>query len=214
MGFNLNLPFGQKKKKEDSLMGMKDDIVGGSDFDMGGGMDNTFPPSLTPPMQSPGPAPTPQPAQPFGFGGQAEPFGPQQPMDQGTFPQGPSQPSTQSQLPPDLDEKINELIEKYLEEKWQVVAQFLQDLKAWKNTVDDEIREIKEELTKLKARVDEIENGSQQKLNEVARTIMDLGAEIKAMERVLQQMLPDLVSSVRELSKIVSELKSLHEEKL
>ena len=206
MGFNLNLniPFGKKKKEEtNDLMGMKDDLLGN---DLTPPMDNPMPsPSpMQNPMHSPSPSPSPMPTE------NTMPMPTQEnPMPSPSPSPMPTQPMQQAQLPPDIDEKINELIEKYLEEKWQVVAQFLQDLKAWKNTVDNEIRELREEVTKLKARVDEIENGSQQKMNEVARTIMDLGAEIKAMERVLQQMLPDLVSSVRELSKIVSELKSM-----
>jgi len=206
MGFNLNLniPFGKKKKEGGSdLMGMKDDLLDNSD--LAPPIDNPVPassqpqPTMQPPMPAPAPVAQDNSMQP--------PFA-QQPAVTPNQSQ-PQQMMQQAQLSPDLDEKINELIEKYLEEKWQVVAQFLQDLKAWKNTVDNEIRELREEVTKLKARVDEIENGSQQKMNEVARTIMDLGAEIKAMERVLQQMLPDLVSSVRELSKIVAELKSM-----
>lgn len=143
---------------------------------------------------------------------EAPPVGP--PPTPGVVPSYPSQspevpaPSSPMQAAPGTElERIEEITEAIIDEKWDELMKSVDKIVAWKETTESRIIKIEQAIKDLKERFEELHKGILAKVGEYDKGIRDVGSEIKAMEGVFKKVLPTLTENVGELSRITKSMK-------
>ena len=117
------------------------------------------------------------------------------------------QPQIQLQTFSRPSENIEEIAEAIVGEKFKRMTEEFGDIGTFKERVRTEIISIKQEILRMQARFDSLQQAVVGKVQDYDKNISDVGVEIKALEKVLQKIIHPLSSNVKELSKIVEEMK-------
>ena len=104
-------------------------------------------------------------------------------------------------------EKIEEIAEAIIDEKWEDLTTSMNGVIDWKNKTEQRIRQMEQRVNDLKDAFVQLQKGLTDKMSEYDQHILDVGTEVKAMETVFKKILPTLTSDVTELSKIVKDIK-------
>ncbi len=104
-------------------------------------------------------------------------------------------------------ERVEELTESIIREKWDDLTKDIGDIRVWKENVKLELVSIKQEIVRTQERFENLQNAILSKVQDYSRNIEGVNAELKAMEKVLEKILEPLTRNVKELSKITDELK-------
>ncbi len=156
-----------------------------------------------------------------------EPFGVQNPMMEGVqTPQNANLGMEQPAIAPEqnqailsqtatepgevLDvetEKIEEVAEAIIDEKWQDFVDTINKVIEWKENMEKKIVQMESQIKDLKDQFSQLQKGTLDKMAEYDEHVTDIGTEIKAMEAVFKKILPTLTENVTQLSNIVKELK-------
>lgn len=110
--------------------------------------------------------------------------------------------------PKEIEERIQEIAEIIIDEKWAELTNKLGNLSIWKDRVNSEIMAIKQEVLRTQSRFESLQNAMAGKLNDYNRNIININSEMKALENVLKKILEPLTTNIKELSRITKELKS------
>jgi Mg2+ and Co2+ transporter CorA len=137
-------------------------------------------------------------------------MGPPQPMDLGAsftqqpiMGQGPSYPSRSGYD----TQRIEELAEAIIDEKWNEIVRSINKIIDWKERVESRVTKMEQQMDDLQKNFDRLHNGVLGKITDYDQNLQNVGAEIKAMDRVFQKVLPTLTDNVSELSNIAKRLK-------
>lgn len=117
-------------------------------------------------------------------------------------------PEVSLAAPKEVEERIQEIAEIIIDEKWAELTNKLGNLAIWKDRVATEITAIKQEIFRIQNRFENLQNAMVGKLSEYNRNIVTINSEMKALENVLKKILEPLTSNIKELSKITKDLKS------
>lgn len=137
---------------------------------------------------------------------------PSQPNERGQgqgqlFTQAPiPMPSQSMQFGPE-GERIEEIAEAIIDEKWKELVRNIDKIIEWKERTESTINKIEQEFADLKKNFESLHNAILGKIGEYDQNIINLGTEIKAMEKVFQKLLPSFTEDVNELSRITKTLK-------
>ncbi len=126
--------------------------------------------------------------------------------EQQTYPNYPSYPQTMG-LNSLSEDKIAEISEAIIEEKWSELVEHVNKIIEWKNAVEARIISIEEQFKALKDNFDKLHEAVIGKLGEYDRGIKETGTSIKALEEVFKRILPGFVENVQELSRITAKMK-------
>jgi len=116
---------------------------------------------------------------------------------------------------PSLDmyaNKLDEIAEAIIDEKWKEMKGYIEKMVEWKSKVETRILKIESENKLLRDEIIALQKGMMDKVQTYDRHITDVATEIKAMERVFQKIIPSLTENVTELSRVVHHMKSNDEE--
>ena len=157
----------------------------------------TIPPGM-PPEQAP-------PAQ-YGAG-YGEEYGQYPP---GSYPQEQYPPGTPMEQqvpmgapPPEASkEKIQEIAEAIVEEKWKEKEAEIKKITGWKDEVTSKLAQLQQQIDDLKSSFDSLHKGMLGKISEYDENLTNVGTEIKAMEKVFSKVLPSLTDSVNKLGRM------------
>ncbi len=131
---------------------------------------------------------------------------PQEDYSQGPYPQGPypQGPMPQPPMGPQeaSKEKIEEIAEAIVEEKWGEKEKEISRITEWKEEITAKITQLQQQFDDLKASFDSLHKGMLGKISEYDENLTNVGTEIKAMEKVFSKVLPSLTDSVNKLSRI------------
>ena len=105
-------------------------------------------------------------------------------------------------------EKIEEITESIIKEKWEDFVKEMGDINIWKEKVRNDILSIKQELIRTQERFENLQRAVVGKVSEYDKDIRDVGTEIKALEKVLERIIDPLTSNIRDLQKVTDELKT------
>jgi uncharacterized protein YoxC len=105
------------------------------------------------------------------------------------------------------DERIEEIAEAIIEEKWNELLKDINKIIEWKNRTESRIEEVEKKISELKRSFEELHRAIVEKVSDYDKNITEVGTEIKAMENVFKKILPTLTSNVNELSRITKSLK-------
>lgn len=118
----------------------------------------------------------------------------------------PMQPQMSSDIGIDK-ERIEEIAEAIIEEKWRDLVKDVQRIVEWKDKTETRMTKIETEFTNLKESFTNLHQGILGRIAEYDKGLADIGTEIKALEKVFQKILPTLTENVNELSRITQDMK-------
>jgi len=104
-------------------------------------------------------------------------------------------------------DQIQQIIEAVVEEKWDDLTSKVGDLNLWKETLNNDIESIKQEILRLRERINSLQDVMLGKVTEYSKNITSINTEMKALEQVFQRILQPLTSNIRDLNKVTEELK-------
>jgi len=151
-----------------------------------------------------------------GYGDQGYPQDPGQypqdayPQDPGQYPQDQYPPGTPTDQqgpmpPPEMGmsrERIEEIAEAIVEEKWTEKKKDIDKIVEWKDETATVLAQLKQQITDLRASFDSLHKGMLGKISEYDENLTNVGTDIKAMEKVFSKVLPSLTDSVNKLQRI------------
>jgi hypothetical protein len=138
----------------------------------------------------------------------AEPMAEQQP------PYPPAEPYPSEQPPPPVEdyatpvtpvtekERIEELAEAIIDEKWEELVKDINKVIEWKEKTESRINKIEQALEDLKLGVESLHKSLIARISDYDKSLANVGVEIKAMEKVFQKILPSLTESINRLDRL------------
>lgn len=105
-------------------------------------------------------------------------------------------------------DEMQSIVEEIIEEKWKEMLTSLGDLTTWKVQVEDDMEAAKQELLRLQNRFDTLQAAVVGKVGQYEGSMKDLSTEMKALEQVMQKILEPLTSNIKELGRIVEDLRA------
>jgi DNA repair exonuclease SbcCD ATPase subunit len=160
---------------------------------------NSVDPSNVPagPMQSPTPSASPD-MQPPGMT-----------MPGSGFAQAPTPQETQPNSSgfEESREKIEELAEAIIDEKWEELVKNINKIIEWKDKMEGDFAKIQQEIQDLKETFNQLHSSIIGKINEYDKNIVNVGTQVKAMEKVFEKVLPTFTENIGELKRIVKSTK-------
>ena len=150
------------------------------------------------PESMPGPRPMP-PEQPMPG---PRPMPPEQPMpsQQPSFPQP-------MQAMPIGREQVEEVAEAIIDEKWEELMKGVNKIITWKDSTEERLTKIQDDIEDLKNRFSELHTGVLGKISEYDKGIRDVGTDVKAMQEVFKKALPKFTENVAALERIAKKKK-------
>ncbi|MBW2965673.1 hypothetical protein KY342_01055 [Candidatus Woesearchaeota archaeon] len=146
-----------------------------------------------------GPSPEAPPAGPPPAPGVVPPY---PPVQEAPMPAGPMPSGAEAER-----ERVEEVAEAIIDEKWDELMKSVDKIIAWKETTETRMIKIEQAIEDLKERFEELHKGILAKIGEYDKGIRDVGTEIKAMEGVFKKVLPTLTENVGQLSRITKSMK-------
>jgi DNA-binding transcriptional MerR regulator len=132
---------------------------------------------------------------------------PMQP-DQSYYQQYASAPQYPSQASSGTEERIEEIAEAIIEEKWSELVKNVNKIIDWKEKTETRIAQLEQKMADLRNDFETLHTGVLGKVGEYDQNLTNLGAEIKAMEKVFSKILPTFTENVNELSRLSKELRA------
>ena len=146
---------------------------------------------------------------------------PQPPFPEGPQPLASSARSMPQQGPPPMDlaqdmgmqidpssmERIEEIAEAIIDEKWNEIVKSVNKIIDWKDRTETKIIKIEQQLVDMKQDFDNLTKGVLGKIGEYDENLTNIGTEIKAMEKVFQKVLPQLTENVNTLDRLTKDIK-------
>ena len=127
-----------------------------------------------------------------------------QPAPQRPAPPPPVMPSP---VPETTSERIEEIAETIIDEKWEELMKNVEKIITWKDATESRITRIEESIADLKKSFDELHRGILGKISEYDKGIRNVGTDIKAMQEVFKKVLPKFTENISELGRITKTIK-------
>jgi len=105
-------------------------------------------------------------------------------------------------------QRLEELIETIIEEKWKPLAENISKVAAWKDQAETKVQKIEAEIDLVKREISELRVAIMGKVSEYDQHITEIGSELKAIDQVFTKVVPKMTETVGELSRITDKLKT------
>lgn len=119
----------------------------------------------------------------------------QQPMPQ-------EAPAFEQQYPTGDREKIEEIAEAIIDEKWNDLLKDVNKMIEWNTKTETRLTKIEQDINNLRDSFDTLHKGILGKISEYDQNLVNVGTEIKAMEKVFEKILPTFTDNVQKLSRL------------
>ena len=143
---------------------------------------------------------------PAGYG-QSMPGADQMPMIPQEMPS--PQPSYQEDMS-NIYERMQEIAEAMIDEKWDDLIGEVKKIIEWKNKNEEKQSKLQHDVDKLKEDFKMLHEAVLGKLEDYDPRMRDVGTELKAVGKVFKDVIPTFVENVKELSSVKEELKKRH----
>jgi len=104
-------------------------------------------------------------------------------------------------------ERIEEITEGIIDQKWDELIVEVKKILEWKQKVEDAQRKLENDVTKLKEDFKILHTGVLGKLEDYDERMSSVGTELKAVGKVFKDVVPIFVENVKELKHYVEEHK-------
>lgn len=115
--------------------------------------------------------------------------------------------NTQSNLNPELIEKVQEISETIIEEKWDELVSNVKKIVEWKNRMEDKINKLSERMDVLEKDMESLKTSIFSKIKDYDSHITEFSTDLKALQKVFGDMLPEFVSGIHQLKDILNQAK-------
>ena len=105
------------------------------------------------------------------------------------------------------EERIQEVAEAIIDEKWEEIAKDIKKVIEWKENSENRIAKLEQQLIDIRLSIDSLTKSIMAKVSAYDQNIVDVGTEIKAMEKVFQKVLPSLTENVNKLDRMTKGIK-------
>ncbi len=112
-----------------------------------------------------------------------------------------------SQISPELIEKVQEISETIIEEKWDELIGNVKKIVDWKNRMEERINKISERMDVLEKEMSDLRNSIFSKIKDYDTHISEFSTDLKALQKVFGDMLPEFVSGIHQLKEIIDKAK-------
>lgn len=106
-------------------------------------------------------------------------------------------------------ERIEEVAEAIIDERWDELTENIKLIVDWKNKVEARVAQIEANMNAMKDNFDKLHEAVIGKISEYDQNIRGVGTNIKALEQVFQKILPGFVDNVHELSRVTEKIKKI-----
>ncbi len=131
----------------------------------------------------------------------------QQPMDMQNQGYSSQQIYSQQDQQEPLDEqRIEEITEAIIDEKWNEFLKDINKMIEWKERTESRLVRIEQDIKNLKGSFEALHKGVLGKISEYDQNLVEVGTEIKAMEKVFQKILPTFTENVNKLSRLTDNI--------
>ena len=130
----------------------------------------------------------------------------QMPIDVSPPQQQIQAPSREQYTTRDVEEKIEEIAESIIEEKWQHAMDEIGDLGSWKEKMKSEIISIKQEVLRIENLFDGMQQALLGRIKDYDKQVGEVSTDVKAVEKLLENILRPLTDNVKELKRITEKL--------
>jgi len=104
-------------------------------------------------------------------------------------------------------ERIEEVAEAIINEKWNELVKDINKIAEWKEQAENRLTRMEQEIVNIKQNFQNLHRGVLGKVQQYDQNIQNVGAEIKAMEKVFQDILPKFTENVNRMSRLSKEKK-------
>jgi hypothetical protein len=104
-------------------------------------------------------------------------------------------------------ERIEEITESIIDEKWDELLAEVKKIIEWKELVEERQNKMQSSLDKLKGDFNVLHQGVLGKLDAYDTRMQDVGTELNAVGKVFKDVVPQFVENVKELSHITGKMK-------
>jgi hypothetical protein len=145
---------------------------------------------------------------------------PEVPQDYGNYPSADVPPGPQpaqepySSYPQESygqqplgDERIHDVAEAIINEKWDELMGEVQKVVAWKDHVDGSMQKMSSDLEQLRKEFGELRQGVLAKVGEYDNNLRSVGSELKAVQKVFKDVIPSFTENVAELGRMTKGMK-------
>jgi hypothetical protein len=108
-----------------------------------------------------------------------------------------------------LDIKIEEIVEKILNDKWEDFTNKVQKIVDWKESLNSKLEEMGQSYNILEEEFNKFQKKVYTKVEQYDTNILDVNSEMKALEKVFSKITPTLVNNINELKNITNDLKEI-----
>lgn len=108
----------------------------------------------------------------------------------------------------DLYDRIEEITEEMIDEKWDDLIKEVRKIVEWKNSVESKMQKMDSDLSKLKEDFKVLHQGVLGKVEEYDKRMQEVGTELKAVGKVFKDVVPVFTENVKELRSITSGMRS------
>ena len=105
------------------------------------------------------------------------------------------------------EEKIEEVVEAIIDEKWNELLKDINKIIEWKSAIEANMKSLEQRQQDLKQSFDQLQRALLSKIGDYDQNITNVGSELKALEKVFQKLLPAFTENVNELSRAVKDIK-------
>lgn len=104
------------------------------------------------------------------------------------------------------EERLQEVAEAIISEKWDELLKEMQKVVGWKERMDGEVQSMKDSLTSLKEEFNQLRQGLLGRVTEADERMREVSSELKAVHNIFKDVLPTFTENVAELSRVTSRL--------
>lgn len=125
----------------------------------------------------------------------------QQETGYANYPQG------QAGLDTDMVDKIQQISEQIIEERWTDIVNNMRKVAEWKERTEDRIKNVELKLGVLTEQVKSIEESVLDRMKQYDTHVVQFSSDFKAMEMVFKDVIPKFTQGIQELSRLVDDFK-------
>lgn len=119
----------------------------------------------------------------------------------------PAQPAYQDNMNNNIYERIEEITESMIDERWDDLIVEVKKIIEWKNKMEEKQVKLANDVEKLKEDFKMLHEAVLGKLEDYDARMQAVGTDLKAVGKVFKDVIPTFVENVKELSSLKEELK-------
>src|SRR3989344_32355 len=104
-------------------------------------------------------------------------------------------------------DRIAEIAENIIDEKWEQLISEVKKIIEWKEKVEEKQRQLTNDVQKLKEDFKVLHQGVLGKLDDYDARMRDVGTELGAVGKVFKDVIPEFVENVKELSHLTGKMR-------